>query len=97
MQSTESASLRYELPEPIAGFAGLINDTDGHEAMPIKRWEDRYMDRYGFEDVFCYASDYPRHEGGKGPMGNFVSSLAGQSPETLSKFFVENGRALLPD
>lgn len=56
-----------------------------------------YIDRYGFEDVFCYASDYPHHEGGKDPMGSFVRNLKGKSPEVLRKVFIENGRALLPD
>jgi predicted TIM-barrel fold metal-dependent hydrolase len=56
-----------------------------------------YIDRYGFEDVFCYASDFPHHEGGKDPMGSFVRNLAGKSSEVLRKVFVENGRALLPD
>src|ERR1700754_1605216 len=40
--SAQTPITRYELPEAIAPFAGLINDTDGHEAMPIKRWEDTY-------------------------------------------------------
>ena len=40
MQSTRLAVARYELPEAIAQFAGLINDTDGHQAMPVRRWED---------------------------------------------------------
>jgi predicted TIM-barrel fold metal-dependent hydrolase len=56
-----------------------------------------YIDRYGFEDVFCYASDFPHHEGGKDPMNSFANNLAGHSHETLRKVFVDNGRALLPD
>ena len=57
----------------------------------------KYIDRYGFEDVFCYASDFPHHEGGKDPMNSFVRNLAGKSQDVLRKVFVENGRALLPD
>ena len=56
-----------------------------------------YIDRYGFEDVFCYASDFPHHEGGKDPMNSFIKNLAGHSHETLRKIFVDNGRDLLPD
>jgi Amidohydrolase len=56
-----------------------------------------YINRYGFEDVFCYASDFPHHEGGKDPMNSFVRHLEGQDPQVLRKVFVENGRALLPD
>ncbi|MBO0852771.1 MAG: amidohydrolase family protein [Nocardia sp.] len=56
-----------------------------------------YIDRYGFEDVFCYASDYPHHEGGRDPMNSFVRSLSGKGAGTLQKFFVDNGGALLAD
>jgi hypothetical protein len=56
-----------------------------------------YINRYGFEDVFCYASDFPHHEGGKDPMNKFVRNLEGQSREIFRKVFVENGRGLLPD
>ena len=56
-----------------------------------------YISRYGFEEVFCYASDFPHHEGGKDPMNSFVRHLEGHSPEVLRKVFVDNGRSLLPD
>ena len=42
MNTQESADTRFKLPDAIASFAGRINDTDGHEAMPIKRWADVY-------------------------------------------------------
>jgi len=57
----------------------------------------RYIDRFGLEEVYCYASDFPHPEGGKDPMGCFVKSLSGHSAETFQKFFVENGELLLPD
>jgi predicted TIM-barrel fold metal-dependent hydrolase len=56
----------------------------------------RYIERFGFEEVYCYASDFPHHEGGKDPLGHFTESLRGFSPEVLRKFFVENGKLLLP-
>jgi predicted TIM-barrel fold metal-dependent hydrolase len=56
-----------------------------------------YIDRYGFEDVFCYASDMPHYEGGKRPIENFVESLKGQSDAVLRKFFVDNHRRVLQD
>ena len=56
-----------------------------------------YIDRYGFEDVFCYASDFPHHEGGKDPMNSFVNNLAGKSETIFRKVFIENGASLLPD
>ena len=56
-----------------------------------------YIDQFGLEEVYCYASDYPHYEGGKDPMGRFVNSLSTQSPDVLRKFFIENGELLLPD
>jgi predicted TIM-barrel fold metal-dependent hydrolase len=57
----------------------------------------QYIDHFGIEEVYCYASDFPHHEGGKDPIGRFVKSLEGHSQDTLRKFFVENGKVLLPD
>lgn len=56
-----------------------------------------YIKRYGLEEMYCYASDFPHHEGGKDPMNRFLASLEGHSPETVRRFFVENGKTLLPD
>lgn len=56
-----------------------------------------YIDRYGLEDVFTYASDYPHPEGGRDPMTSFVRSLEGKGASMLQKFFIDNGAALLPD
>ena len=56
-----------------------------------------YIEKYGFEEVYCYASDFPHPEGGKDPMNRFVANLEGQSPEIFRKFFIDNGKALLPD
>jgi predicted TIM-barrel fold metal-dependent hydrolase len=57
---------------------------------------DEYIARYGLEDVYCYASDFPHIEGGKDPMGRFVKRLEGLGPEVMEKFFVKNGEYLIP-
>ena len=57
----------------------------------------QYIDHFGLEEVYCYASDFPHHEGGKDPMNKFLGSLEGKSKETIKKFFVDNGKYLLPD
>ena len=57
----------------------------------------QYIDHFGLEEVYCFASDFPHHEGGKDPMGKFVKSLEGKSDELLRKFFITNGAWLLPD
>ena len=57
----------------------------------------KYIDNFGLEEVYCYASDFPHHEGGRDPMNKYLRSLQGKSPEVIRKFFVENSKMLLPD
>jgi predicted TIM-barrel fold metal-dependent hydrolase len=57
---------------------------------------DRYIERYGLEDVYCFASDYPHVEGGKDPMGRLSAAVARLGPGVVEKFFVTNGQLLLP-
>lgn len=57
----------------------------------------QYIERHGLEDVFCYASDYPHHEGGSDYYNDFANSLKGHSAAVHRKFFVENARMMLPD
>lgn len=56
----------------------------------------RYIDRFGLEEVYCYASDFPHPEGGKFPVEDFARSLAHHSDAVRRKFFVENGDLLIP-
>jgi len=58
-----------------------------------------YIKSFGLEDVYCYASDFPHIEGGKDPMRRFSESLEAHniSEDVRRKFFVENGRWVLPD
>jgi predicted TIM-barrel fold metal-dependent hydrolase len=55
------------------------------------------IDRYGLEDVLCFASDFPHREGGTDPVGATLASLEGRSPAVIEKFFVTNGRLILGD
>ena len=57
---------------------------------------DLYIKRFGLEDVYCFASDYPHVEGGYAPMDRFVEKLQPLGLETMEKFFVKNGQWLLP-
>jgi predicted TIM-barrel fold metal-dependent hydrolase len=57
---------------------------------------DQYIERYGLEDVYCYSSDYPHIEGGRDPMVKFAARLERLGPKVMEKFFVENGRLLVP-
>lgn len=58
---------------------------------------DTYIRRYGMEDVYCFASDYPHLEGGKDPAGSFYRSLAPLGEAIVEKFFVRNAQWVLPD
>jgi predicted TIM-barrel fold metal-dependent hydrolase len=55
-----------------------------------------YIERFGLQEVFCYGSDFPHHEGGKDPMGDFTRSLQahGLGQDMLRKFFVDNARVV---
>ena len=58
---------------------------------------DVYLDRYDLAEVLCFSTDYPHVEGGRDPLGRFSSLLGRHGPEVVEKFFVTNGRLLLPD
>lgn len=62
-------------------------------------WEpvDRYIEQYDFEDVFCYSSDFPHVEGGKSPMLDGFKRLERFGEDQVRKFFIDNGKWLLPD
>jgi predicted TIM-barrel fold metal-dependent hydrolase len=56
-----------------------------------------YLERYGLEDVICFASDYPHIEGGKDMIRAMYAKVAPFGDKVLEKFFVTNGGFLLPD
>lgn len=55
-----------------------------------------YIERYGMPEVYCYGSDFPHHEGGKDPMGDFTRSLErhGFGRDVMRQFFVDNARVV---
>jgi predicted TIM-barrel fold metal-dependent hydrolase len=55
-----------------------------------------YLDKYGLDTVYCFASDYPHAEGGSDPMGKFNAQLERFGPDVYEKFFVTNGQVLFP-
>ena len=57
---------------------------------------DRYIERFGLEDVYIYGSDYPHHEGGFDPTAAHVARLESLGQHVLEKFFVTNGQLLMP-
>ncbi|MCB2063893.1 MAG: amidohydrolase family protein [Novosphingobium sp.] len=65
-------------------------------AFPFEPVDD-YIDKFGLEDVYCYASDYPHLEGGKHSMHRFAARLERLGPQVMEKFFVSNGEWLVPE
>ena len=57
----------------------------------------KYIATYDLEDVFAFASDYPHIEGGFDPINRLYMELAPLGQEVVEKFFVKNGKWLLPD
>jgi predicted TIM-barrel fold metal-dependent hydrolase len=55
---------------------------------------ERYVERYGMEDVYCFSTDYPHVEGGRRPIGDFAERLTGLGASFIEKFFVTNGQLL---
>ncbi|MGO9388918.1 amidohydrolase family protein [Rhodoblastus sp.] len=56
-----------------------------------------YINKFGLEDVYCFATDYPHYEGGNDTFNSFKRNTEGLSADVLRKFFVDNARSLLPD
>jgi predicted TIM-barrel fold metal-dependent hydrolase len=61
-------------------------------------WEpvDKYIDRFGLEDVYVYGSDYPHFEGGVDPANTYATALERLGPTVAEKFFVTNAELLMP-
>ena len=55
-----------------------------------------YIDRYGYEDCYCYSSDFPHPEGGTRPIPEFVDNIGRLGQPAAEKFFVTNAEWLLP-
>ncbi len=57
---------------------------------------DRYLDRWGLDEVWSFSSDYPHAEGGTTPLSDYGQMLAGP-PRAAQRqaFFVNNGAWLI--
>ena len=57
-----------------------------------------YFERYPHvADCFTYFSDYPHREGGKASKEILLQKLANSGEAVIRKFFIENGRWVLPE
>jgi len=57
---------------------------------------DKYIDRYGLEEVYCFSTDFPHIEGGKDPVGKFHAALDHLGDKVVDGFFVSNAELLFP-
>jgi predicted TIM-barrel fold metal-dependent hydrolase len=55
-----------------------------------------FIAKYGLEDVLVFSTDFPHFEGGTDPVGGFLKTVAPLGARVVEKFFVENGKLLLP-
>jgi predicted TIM-barrel fold metal-dependent hydrolase len=61
-------------------------------------WEpvDRYVQRFGLEDIYVFSTDFPHVEGGSDPVRDFDERVSSLGPEVLEKFVCTNGEVLCP-
>ena len=62
-------------------------------------WHEKCGDavvKNGLQDVFCFMSDFPHHEGGRDPVGSASKWTAQVGPGYERAFFVDNARLLFP-
>jgi len=93
MWSIHTGSKRWDLPLPPSEYIRRNVRITGYPFEQI----DEYILKYGLEEVYCYASDYPHVEGGVDPMGGWSAQLEKLGEDTRRKFFIDNGAFLLPD
>jgi predicted TIM-barrel fold metal-dependent hydrolase len=60
---------------------------------PVAYYIERHPD---LVDVYAYGSDYPHAEGGKDSIRTYLEALQPLGEEVVNKFFIENGRWILP-
>lgn len=83
----------YRLPEKPSFYVKRNIRVSGFDFEPF----DKYISQYDLGDVLCFASDYPHIEGGQDPIGRIYAKIAPLGQEIAEKFFVTNGKWLLPD
>lgn len=81
------------LPHPPSFYVKRNVRVTGFDFEPF----GRYLRNYDLEDVLCFASDYPHVEGGEKPLVKMYDEIAPLGEHVVKKFFVENGKWLLPD
>ncbi|XYH99054.1 amidohydrolase family protein [Sorangium sp. So ce1128] len=55
-----------------------------------------YIDRYGFEECYCFSSDFPHPEGGVEPLKEFSRNIERLGQGAAERLFVKNAEWVLP-
>ncbi|MGE0385249.1 MAG: amidohydrolase family protein [Gammaproteobacteria bacterium] len=62
-------------------------------------WHEKFAEtvsKYGLQDVFCFMSDYPHHEGGRDPVGAMRRWTGEIGAGYDRAFFIDNARLMFP-
>lgn len=84
----------YRLPLRPSDYVRRNVRASGFDFEPIGTMISRHP---ALADILCFASDYPHVEGGKDPIGKWLSELEPFGADVIEKFFVENGQWLFPE
>ena len=55
------------------------------------------VERFGFEDCYCYSSDFPHPEGGRTPIKDFEQHIQRLGQRNAEKFYVTNAEWVMPE
>jgi predicted TIM-barrel fold metal-dependent hydrolase len=55
------------------------------------------VERYGFEECYCYSSDFPHPEGGTSPMQDFAKHIERLGQTNAEKFYISNAKWVMPE
>lgn len=55
------------------------------------------IEMYGFNDCYCYSSDFPHPEGGTSPIQDFAKHIETLGQANAEKFYVTNAHWVMPE
>lgn len=55
------------------------------------------VERYGFDECYCYSSDFPHPEGGTSPIQDFAKHIERLGQANAEKFYITNAQWVMPD
>ena len=55
------------------------------------------VERFGFDECYCYSSDFPHPEGGRTPIQDFEKHIQRLGQRNAEKFYVTNSEWVMPE